>query len=500
MDLGPNGGEPEPGCPQPAYSLTTTFMLSTKESTRAWVDCTPGELNTYIVAVGNLSPDDEARLSRGTRAGKAQDFVCVHTGAPVTRSYIRAEGKAGRLGAELLAIVVVGDGERLYLSPVTSAVPALTPAEAQAVNHSRKTFLAGATPTRAMTTGGVCSAYGLDSWGSLFTDRQICLLTTLADLIVEVQSRASESDRRSPKDPTLSTPYGDAIASLVALSISKVANLSSTLTTWMNDRGAFRETFARQALPMTWDFAESNPFSDAGGSLDTVLDKMAMAVAFAPGLPVGYAQQQSAQAVTFGNSIVCTDPPYYDNIAYADLSDFFYPWLRRALARIEPDLFSTIATPKEDELVATPHRHGSQVAADSFFLDGMTTVMRNMAGTSCPAYPVCLFYAFKQSDTDREAGTASTGWETFLEACLRAGLAVVGTWPMRTEGAGRLVAYGTNALASSIVLVCRHRATANPVPRREFLRELERALPHALAEMTADPMASVAPVDLHRPR
>jgi putative DNA methylase len=485
---------PNPAARGRRTPLTTTYMLSTKEDRQAWIECRPGETNEYKVCVGSVRPTELNGLRRGTRAGKAQDFVCIHTESPVTRSYIRSEGKAGRLGQELLALVLAGDNERLYVSPVANAVPSLSRSELAIVSDARTTFLSGDTPTRAMTTGGVCSAYGLQSWGRLYTDRQVLVLTTLADIVPAVRARVLEdaTRNRSGFAPDL---VADALATIVALAISKIANLGSTLTTWMNDRGAFRETFARQALPMTWDFAEANPFSEAGGSLDTIFGKIEQAIAMAPAASPAEVRQQTAQSATYAQGIVSTDPPYYDNIAYADLSDFFYPWLRRALAGIHKELFATLVTPKQDELVATPHRHGSQGAAEAFFLAGMTEVMHKMADGTHPAFPVTVYYAFKQADTGVE-GTASTGWVTFLDACLRAGFAIVGTWPMRTEGSGRLVALGTNALASSIVLVLRRRANEAPISRREFLRELDRVLPSALVEMTVDPTAAVAPVDL----
>jgi putative DNA methylase len=267
----------------------------------------------------------------------------------------------------------------------------------------------------------------------------------------------------------------------------------------MSDRGAFRETFARQAIPMTWDFAESNPFADAGGSLNTALDKGAMVLDAFPGNGKGSALQAEAQTqeVTAGK-LVSTDPPYYDNIGYADLSDFFYVWLRRSLKSVFPDLFATLAVPKGAELVATPYRHGSKEKAEAFFLEGMTQAMHRLAKQAHPAFPVTIYYAFKQAESESNDRTASTGWETFLDAVIRAGFAINGTWPMRTEGSG--MAKGNNALASSIVLVCRkHPADAPTISRREFLRELNGVLPEALGDMTkgsGDDCSPVAPVDL----
>jgi len=267
----------------------------------------------------------------------------------------------------------------------------------------------------------------------------------------------------------------------------------------MNDRGAFRETFARQAIPMAWDFAEANPLSDVGGSFSTCIQKGSMAVAHLPANGIGYAFQRDAanQDISL-NKIVSTDPPYYDNIGYADLSDFFYVWLRRSLRGIFPSEYATLAVPKLEELIATPYRHAGKSEAEAFFLSGMTEALHNVSQQAHPAFPVTIYYAFKQSDTDEEDATSSSGWVTFLDAVLRAGFALFGTWPVRTEGAGRIIANGTNALASSIVLVCRKRDPDAPtISRREFLRELHAVLPESLIDMTRGGVNSpVAPVDL----
>jgi putative DNA methylase len=252
---------------------------------------------------------------------------------------------------------------------------------------------------------------------------------------------------------------------------------------------------------MVWDYAETNVFSDSAGNISSGIDWTQKVLATLPCQRPGRGFQAHAQAspMLMGGAI-STDPPYFDNIGYADLSDFFYVWLRRSLKPIFPDLFSTVAVPKADELVATPYRHGSKEKAEKFFLNGMTQAMQNLARQAHPSTPITIYYAFKQSESETEAGTTSTGWETFLEAVNRAGLALTGTWPMRTELGNRMIGSGTNALASSIVLVCRHRpANAPTVSRREFLRELNRVLPEALDEMTrgaGDTRSPVAPVDL----
>ena len=262
----------------------------------------------------------------------------------------------------------------------------------------------------------------------------------------------------------------------------------------MSDRGALRETFARQGIPMAWDFAEVNFFSDSAGNWLTPIDKISKVVAELPAERDGRLFQSSATEAPYPTGVVIsTDPPYYDNIEYADLSDFFFVWLRRSLASVDPSLFSILSTPKSEELVATRHRYGTQEAADSFFLKGMSLAVGRMAEHASEDFPTTIYYAFKQSEVEQE-GISSTGWATFLQAVIVAGFSVVGTWPVRTESPGRIVATGTNALANSVVLVCRKKeATAEVITRAEFIRALKRELPPAIAELQA---ANIAPADM----
>jgi putative DNA methylase len=246
---------------------------------------------------------------------------------------------------------------------------------------------------------------------------------------------------------------------------------------------------------MTWDFAEANPLGDASGNYRSGADLVAKALSACSCATSGSAQQNDAatQSVSTGK-VVSIDPPYYDNIGYADLSDFFYIWLRRSLKSAFPDLFATLAVPKAEELVATPYRHGSKEKAEAFFLDGMTQAMHRLAVQVHPAFPVTIYYAFKQAESDGDDGTTNTGWDTFLAAVIEAGFAISGTWPMRTELSNRMIGSGTNALASSIVLVCRKRAADAPtVTRREFITALKAELPAALTHLQR---GNIAPVDL----
>ena len=487
--------------PNPAFSgvevpLASTFILSSKAGKEAYVQpMVEGDRYRFTVKVG--MPPEGAK--NGTKLARGANFRCLMSDSPIEPNYIKAEGIAGRMGAKLMAIVAEGARGRVYL-----AQTAEHEAVAQQAQPEWKPETALPDDPRNFWT----ISYGLTKYGDLFTPRQLVALTTFSDLVQEAIEKCRQDaiavglldDGVSlEKVGAGATAYAQAVGVYLAFAISKVANIGSSIASWMNDRGAFRETFARQAIPMVWDFAESNPFAGAGGSLDAAISKGTMSVRDLPKDGVGHAEQADAQTQRLSEGkLISTDPPYYDNIGYADLSDFFYVWLRKSLRPIFPGLYATVAVPKAEELVATPYRHGGKTEAETFFLDGMTRAMHNLAQQAHPAFPVTIYYAFKQAETTGEAGTHSTGWETFLEAVLKAGFALTGTWPVRTEGAGRMIASGTNALASSIVLVCRQRpADAPTVSRREFIRELNAVLPEALLDMTRGGVNSpVAPVDL----
>ncbi len=297
---------------------------------------------------------------------------------------------------------------------------------------------------------------------------------------------------------TEATAYADAVAAYLGLAVGKFSDNASALCSWHNgaQHEKIRATYGRQALPMTWDFAEGNSFSVSSGNFMRQVDLMTKVIGNSlSALASGRSEQADAQQqyVSVGK-VVSTDPPYYDNIGYADLSDFFYVWLRRSLRPVFPELFATVAVPKAEELVATPYRHGGKQKAEAFFLDGMTKAMNRLSEQTHPAFPVTIFYAFKQSESDDNDGTASTGWETFLDALIRAGFATTGTWPMRTELGNRMRGMDSNALASSIVLVCRKRTPDAPTTtRREFVTSLKAELPLALAHLQR---GNIAPVDL----
>jgi putative DNA methylase len=360
----------------------------------------------------------------------------------------------------------------------------------------------------ARLTGGTCVPYGMKEWGDLFTPRQLVALNTFVDVVQVARAKVrADAIRNGRVDDgkgmneggSGATAYADAISVYLAFLIDQVANHSSTICGWNHPNTQLRSVFSRQALPMTWDYAETNVFSTSSGSFNNLFERQIKGFEALGQKPPGLAMQADARNQTVSaNKVISTDPPYYDNIAYADLSDFFYVWLRRSLRSVFPDIFSSMVVPKAEELVATAYRHGGKESAERFFLDGMTDAMGKLSAQAHPAFPTTIYYAFKQSDTS-DLGTGNTGWETFLEAVLRAGFSITGTWPVRTEKEGRSIGNGTNALASSIVLVCRRREkNAQTISRRDFIRELKEELAEAVEVMIggSDGVSPVAPVDL----
>ncbi|MCI0534094.1 MAG: DUF1156 domain-containing protein, partial [Verrucomicrobiales bacterium] len=486
--------------PNPAFTrvdvpLASTFMLSTKPGKEAYVEPVI-EGDSYRFTVKVSKPKDTEGAKMGTTAGKRSAFLCLMSSTPIDYNHIRKEGKAGRMGAKLMAVVAEGERGRVYLSP--------TP-EAEAIaKQAKPTWM----PENALPVNPrdfKTPNYGLTTFADLFTPRQLVALTTFSDLVQEAHEQVKRDalaaglpdDGRSIDEMgNGAMAYADAVAVYLAFGSSRAADAWSSIVTWRNQVDATRNTFARQAIPMTWDFTEANPFSEScghwiGNSVEWVQKSILHLPSNAnPGLAMQV--DATAQAISV-KKLVSTDPPYYDNIGYADLSDFFYVWLRRSLRSVFPDLFATLAVPKAEELVATPYRHGGKEQAEAFFLNGMTRAMHRLAEQAHPAFPVTIYYAFKQAETET-AGTASTGWETFLDAVIEAGFTVSGTWPMRTEKQGRVISNDTNALASSIVLVCRPRPTDAPTAtRRDFLNQLKAELPGALADLQR---GNIAPVDL----
>jgi putative DNA methylase len=476
--------------------LASTFMLSTKSGKEAYVEPVI-ENGGYRFSVKVGKPKDAVGVTNGTKLSRGANFRCVMSGTPIAGDYIKAEGRAGRMGARLMAIVAEGDRGRVYLAPTPEHEAAALKAEPE----WRPDSSLPDDPRNFWTV-----QYGLTTYGDLFTPRQLVVLTTFSDLVQEARERAKRDalaaglpdDAQHLRDGgTGATAYADSLGVYLGMVVSKQTVFLVTQARWRAGEGKSAPAFGRQALPMVWDFADLNPFAGAGGDFLGIVDGAVKTLYNSPPPARGSADQ--ADAATQKSStdrIVSTDPPYYDNIGYADLSDFFYVWLRKSLRPVFPELFATLAVPKAEELVATPYRHGSKEKAETFFLNGMTQAMQRLAEQSHPAFPVTIYYAFKQSETDDHDGTASTGWDTFLAAVIKAGFAISGTWPMRTENQTRLVGMITNALASSIILVCRPRDSAAPTAtRREFVSVLKAELPTALRRLQE---GNIAPVDLEQ--
>jgi putative DNA methylase len=496
-------------CPNPACGgimpLARSFFLFTKKGSQVWVDV---KINHSDKSIAFVVRNDVGVPREGTVDRRGA--VCVFCSVPVPFDHIRAEGRAGRIGSKLMAIVAETKKGRIYVSPTSEQESAAVESKANNVPESDL-------PEQAL--GFRVQLYGMTSHKDLFTSRQLAALTTFSDIVGEVREKViKEALSRGEKDDGIPlhsggagvTAYADAIATYLAFAIDKGANLWSSVCSWMSDRGAMRETFARQAVSMVWDYAEANPFSNSGGNISMFVDRIADTIEGLPHEASSTKVIQHDAMMKFEHPtkvVISTDPPYYDNIGYADLSDFFYVWLRRSIGKLYPDLFSTVLVPKEQELVATPFRFGgSKEKARIFFETGLGKTFSWMREVQCPDYPLTVYYAFKQSETDDDddgsadvsikngGKTGSTGWETMLEGLIQASFEITGTWPMRTESAGRARARGSNALASSILLVCRPRPTsASRATRRELITCLKKELPSALRTLQ---QGSIAPVDL----
>lgn len=490
--------------PNPAFShvevpLISTFILANKTGKEVYVEpVVDGDKYHFTIKLGK----PPAQAKAGTKAaGRGANFRCLVSDSVIGGDYIKEEGKAGRIGQRLMAIVAEGTRGRVYLPPTV---------EAQTIAHSAQPTWRPSGDIPARLTGGTCVPYGFKEWGDIFTPRQLVALTTLSDLLTEVRERIRldalaaglvDCEKGLDAGGTGAFAYAEAVSVYLAFAINRCADFSNSVTRWVPGNQKVMNLFGKQAIPMTWDYPEAAILADTVGGFSPAAIYVANCIEKLSPSADGFATQADAQTQLISrNKFVSTDPPYYDNIAYADLSDFFYVWLRRALRSVFPTTLATMSVPKSEELVATQYRHGSREKAETFFLNGMTQVIRNLADQSHPEGPVTIYYAFKQSETSGDAGTSSTGWETFLTAVVRAGFTIVGTWPLRSEQEFRMVSMGNNALASSIVLVCRKRSADTPsISRREFIRDLNGVLPEALDEMTkgsGDERSPVAPVDL----
>ena len=483
--------------PNPAFAdvdvpLVATFMLSTKKGKEAYIDpVIEGDRYRFTVKLGKPNSDT---TQKGTKISGA-NFQCVMSGSPISGDYIKGEGRAQRMSTRLMAIVADGENGRMFLPP--SAVQQDVAKDARPDWKPEVEFFQQALGFRV-------GNYGMTKWSDLFTDRQLVALTTYCDLVDKAMhlvlkdavASGLQSDGVAYRDGGLgANAYAEAVTTYLGLTSSKAARFTTTLATWRPDETKLSRAFARNDVPITWDFAETNPFSGTGGDFLGLAEGTASVLENVPARPQGAANQQNAAAGPMDDlRVVSTDPPYFDNVGYADLSDYFYVWLRRSLRDVFPSLFATVTVPKADELVATPARHGGSTEAEAFFLAGMAKAMHGLALWSHPAVPVTIYYAFKQSESNGDQGVVNTGWETFLDAVIRAGFSVSGTWPVRTEGKTRMRGMSSNALASSIVLVCRKRPdNASTATRREFVQALEAELAPALRNLQE---GNIAPVDL----
>ena len=441
--------------PNPAFAdvnvpLASTFILSTKKGKEAYVEPVIEDGGyRFIVKAGK--PPESAK--NGTKLARGS-FGCLFSDVPIQYEYIDGEANAGRMGERLMAVVAQGERSRVYLTPTL---------EMEEIARSAQPRWKPDTPSRGTWASNAQGRrYGFRTFGDYFTDRQLVALTTFSDLVGQARERvqvdavaAGMPDDGIPlrNGGTGATAYAEAVAVYLGLAIGRTANSCSSLSRWQNSRAAVAGVFSRQAVPMLWDYAETNVFSTSTQNWMAQVNWVAKAIATLPAqLHQSHAFQDDAASPSNRRHglFISTDPPYYDNIGYADLSDFFYVWLRRSQRSVFPQLFATLAVPKAEELVAERYRHGSKKKAEAFFLDGMTSAMQRLAEQAHTTFPITIYYAFKQSETTRDSGVANTGWETFLEAVIHAGFGISGTWPIRTEMGTRQVGMGTNALASSI--------------------------------------------------
>lgn len=480
--------------PNPANPIETplvrSWWLSKRKGKEAWVKATviDGRV-TYEVQHNADGPkgDDEWTIKHGKGAKVVGD------NSPFDYQYIREAGCKGEIGRQLMAIVAEGNPGRLYVSP-----------------NDEQNAAANIEFDGVAIDGEIADnprwfsppAYGMKSFLDLFTPRQLVALTTLSDLVSEARERVLEdalaaglpAGERLEAGGTGAEAYADAVATYLALAVSRTADYSSSLCSWHNTGEKMRNVFGRQAIPMVWDFAEVNVFSNSSGNFLGQVDWVSKAILHTPAARKGEAQQVSATARDYSQLVISTDPPYYDNIGYSDLSDFFYVWLRRSLRTIQPATVGTMLTPKNEELVANPYRHNGKAGAEAFFVEGFNSVFHRIRKDDVnSSVPMTVYYAYKQQDKGKD-GTASTGWHTLLEGLIGSGWEITATWPMRSELKNRMVSQGTNALASSIVLACRPRSEhARTITRRNFVAALKAELPESLRTLM---QGAIAPVDL----
>lgn len=490
-------------CPNPAcrieMPLVRSWWLGKKKGKEAYAvprvvsDPTHPSGQRVDFTIGHDPSKAPTAHNDGTVGRTGAECVACHAG--VDLKYVRAEGRDGRLGSSLMAVVGEGTRSRVYLQP--------TVAHKKAARVQRPADVpAAAIPPQAPSFR--VQAYGMTAWADLFTNRQLVALTTFSDLVMEARARVLEDALAAgqPEGDRLeeggdgASAYADAVATYLAMALSRTLNKSTAINSWDSSpkMEAVRGLFARQAIPMAWDFAEAHVAGGSSGDFGADLRWVTESLERVPrNSPIGVVRQADAASWGARQALVSTDPPYYDNIGYSDLSDFFYVWLRRSLRPIHTALFSTLLVPKAEELVANPYRHDGKDGAKQFFEDGFRQVFARARESALKAFPITVYYAFKQSDTDDD-GTSSSGWETLLDGMIRSGWSITATWPLRSELSNRMIASGTNALASSIVLALRPRPHDAPTTdRRGFIQALQDELPDALRKLQ---QGAIAPVDL----
>lgn len=479
-------------CPNPACGcempLASSYVLSKKKGKEAWVKPVPDGCRIRFEVQNSKCPKEYASY----KTGRGATFKCPCCGEITTDEYVKQEGKKGKLASQLMAIVAEGKRGRIYLSPNEEHI-------LSAIVNKPENVPMGTMPENPRWFSP--PAFGMEHYEDLFTNRQLVALTTFSELVAEAQTRVeADAIAAGMKNDHLplrnggdgAKAYGEALGVYLSFVVDREANYSSSLNGWSGD--FIIQTFGRQALPMVWDYAESNPFSNSTGNWSGAVNWIVKSLEKFPASGKGDAQQFDAQSdCGLKDIMISTDPPYYDNIGYADLSDYFYIWLRHSIKNIYPELFSTMLVPKIEELIATPYRHdGNMEKAKCFFEDGMLLACKQMYQYAKEDFPVTIYYAYKQSDSDSK-GTASSGWETMLSAIINAGFLITGTWPMHTERETGLKS-AVNALASSIVLVCRKRPEdAQQTTRRNLVSQLRRELRPALRKLQE---SNIAPVDL----
>ena len=462
-------------CPNPACGcdmpLVRSFQISKKKGQEIYAQ--PEIINgstSFSVKYGKSS------LQGTVERSGARCFSCY---TPIEFDYIRSEAKAKHMAAKIMVVVAEGKNKRLYFSPDDAQISTAMCDEPESVPQTNM-------PEKAL--GFRVQNYGMTQHKDLFNNRQLIALTTFSDLIIDAQNKIISDGGTNE--------YAQSIGVYLAFVVNKIADYNSSLCNWQPSGGKAANTFTRQAISMTWDYTEANVFSNSYGGWSNKLEWTYKSIKSLSFSNAGFAEQNDAQnGLALHDIMVSTDPPYYDNIGYADLSDFFYIWLRRSLRMSYPELFNTMLVPKAEELIATPFRfEGDSDKARYFFEDGMLRTFKQVYSYSRDDIPVTVYYAFKQSEDDEENKTASTGWETILSAIIQAGFSITGTWPMRMELANRTRGISSNALASTIVLVCRKRPADAPIcTRRDFINALKRELKPALKKLQD---SNIAPVDL----